>query len=424
MASVNSINRLQQLERLAELSRGIGNKTDLETLIYSMTELACDLTECAVALVILYEPETDLLKFIAGPVNQREALKNIRIPVEKSLEGLVYRQAKSVILNDCQSDSRYVPRVEKELKIQVHNLLAVPLLFRGETIGVFEGLNKKGGGGFTQDDLMIFETLSSQAAIAILSHLLFDEVQHAYQEVDELERMKSNFIAITSHELRTPIGLILGHASFLNETNMDPLTRQQLEVIIRNAERLKTITEDLSNVNEAQNGPGHLRFKLISLNSLIQKVLETLMPLARSKEISVLVKAPEKDLMIDADGEKIFIAINNLLNNAITFSDSGGHILVTAEQISSYVQVSITDDGIGIPVKDLPHVFDRFFQVQSHLTRKHGGMGLGLSVAKAMIELHKGQIWVESIEGKGSRFSFILPSVIKQTPNKVSAFIP
>ena len=423
MQNINTQKQIQTYERLTELSRGIGRTLDLETLLYSMTELACDLIHCEVSNVMLYEPETDLLKYIAGPIGQRSILQNIRIPIGNTIEGLIYRTAKPMIVDHYQQDSLRSAQIEKDLGLEIKNLAIVPLLFRGDTVGIFESLNKDED--FNTHDLVILETLASQAAIAILSNSLFDEVQQAYRKVDELERMKSNFVAITSHELRTPIGLILGHATFLDEITADKQTKQQLEVIIRNANRLKAIVEDISNVNDAQNGSSHLMYRILSLNQVLYKAIDQFMPMAHQKDISFLVKIPEKDLLIDADEEKIFLAINHLLSNAVTFSDIGCHIMVSAERISTYVQVSIADNGIGIPATDLPHVFDRFFQVQSHLTRKHGGMGLGLSITKSMVELHKGQIWVESIEGKGSKFSFILPLALSnRAPDKISAFIP
>jgi two-component system sensor histidine kinase VicK len=119
---------------------------------------------------------------------------------------------------------------------------------------------------------------------------------------------------------------------------------------------------------------------------------------------------PETDLTVEGDEEKLATALTNLVDNALIYTNENGHILISAEKLPGYIKVSVLDDGIGIPAKDLPRVFDRFFQVHSHLTRSHGGMGLGLSVAKAMIELHGGQIWVESLEGKGSNFSFLVPT--------------
>jgi signal transduction histidine kinase len=116
-----------------------------------------------------------------------------------------------------------------------------------------------------------------------------------------------------------------------------------------------------------------------------------------------------QDLLVDADGSKIAIVLSNLVKNALTFTNDGGRVTVRTGLDSGCVKVVVEDDGVGIPAKDLPHVFERFYQVESHLTRKHGGMGLGLSVARVMIELHGGRIWAESTEGKGSKFTFLLP---------------
>jgi signal transduction histidine kinase len=117
----------------------------------------------------------------------------------------------------------------------------------------------------------------------------------------------------------------------------------------------------------------------------------------------------ESPFYLDGDEVKLSIALSNLIKNALQFTEAGGHVTVKIQEASGYFKVSVIDDGIGIPARDLPRVFERFFQVETHLTRHYGGMGLGLSVAKAMVELHGGRIWAESEEGKGSVFTFILP---------------
>jgi two-component system, OmpR family, sensor histidine kinase VicK len=129
-------------------------------------------------------------------------------------------------------------------------------------------------------------------------------------------------------------------------------------------------------------------------------------------------------LFIEADGVKINIALSNLVRNALQFTDTGGTVRIAVGEDSGYMKVSVSDNGLGIPARDLAKVFDRFFQVEEHLTRKHGGMGLGLAVAKSMIELHNGRIWVESEEGKGSTFTFLLPVEVEEKPVKaVSPFV-
>ena len=127
--------------------------------------------------------------------------------------------------------------------------------------------------------------------------------------------------------------------------------------------------------------------------------------------------------MIEGEAGKIEVALSHLVRNAIMFTDRGGHIFVTAEAVPGYVRVSVVDDGIGIPEQDLTRIFDRFYQVESHLTRKHGGMGLGLSVAKAMIEMHGGRLWAESVEGKGSRFTILLPVDASQASAAEKVFL-
>jgi two-component system sensor histidine kinase VicK len=146
--------------------------------------------------------------------------------------------------------------------------------------------------------------------------------------------------------------------------------------------------------------------------------------MAASKNITLEEDIRDEDLQVEADANKITVAISNLIRNALTFTDEGGQVQVMVELVTGHVQVSVKDNGIGIPASDLGLIFDRFFQVESHLTRRHTGMGLGLSVAKGMIELHGGRIWVESIEGRGSTFSFLLPLRPSQVKPAEKAFVP
>jgi signal transduction histidine kinase len=221
--------------------------------------------------------------------------------------------------------------------------------------------------------------------------------------------MKNNFIAIASHELRTPLGLVLGHATFLRELISDDQHRNQVDIIIRNATRLKTIIEELSNVNGFLTGSVRFHVKLVHLNELVQNICAQHMEIAKQNQITLQSKLLEHDIQIEGDEEKLNIALGNLVKNSLIFTNQQGHVTVALEVLPGFIQISVEDDGIGIPSQELSKIFERFYQVQSHLTRKHGGMGLGLSVTKSMIEMHKGQIWVESVEGKGSKFFVLLP---------------
>jgi signal transduction histidine kinase len=238
--------------------------------------------------------------------------------------------------------------------------------------------------------------------------------------------LKNEFIAITSHELRTPLGLILGHATFLRELVGDQYG-EQVDAIIRNATRLKEIIESLTSVDNHQTGGARIRQRKISIARIIEDVSASFRDIAIQKGVALKTDLkPGEDLFIDADGSKTAIVLSNLVKNAITFTNEGGHVIIRGGLQSEFIKVTVEDNGVGIPVKDLPHIFERFYQVESHLTRKHGGMGLGLSVAKVMIEMHGGRIWVESAEGVGSIFTFLLPLESQHSqagPEPVNPFV-
>jgi signal transduction histidine kinase len=419
MTTLGQNTRTQRFERLIEVCRSLGKSEDVTPLLQMIVSASCELTSSLYSFILVYEQETDLLKIAAGPSTFKDTLKHIRVPIEKSVAGWVYSKSKQATIHNAQNDPRIFRDIERALGYTTQSILAIPLVFKAQTIGVLEVVNKQDNAHYTEDDLTILDTLASQAAVATISTLLFEDTKRAYDEVQELDRMKSDFIAIASHELRTPLGLILGHATFLHEIIKDEQERLQLDIIIRNSLRLKKIIDDLSNVNSFQTGAARLRNKKVSINQVVSKTTASFQDIASKKDISLILKLPDNEVLLDGDEEKIGIAINNVISNAVNFTEENGHIWISAEKLPGYVQITVIDDGIGIPTKDLNKVFERFYQVQTHLTRRYGGMGLGLSVAKAMVEMHKGQIWAESVEGKGSKFYILLP-----IGNSVPAFDP
>ena len=266
---------------------------------------------------------------------------------------------------------------------------------------------------YKRQDIAILEALAALATTAMQNDMLEGNVISYQNETRELDKLKNEFIAITSHELRTPLGLILGHSTFLREL-IGQQHQEQVDAIIRNATRLKEIIESLTSVDNYQSGGARIRQRKVSVTRVIEDISSSFREMAIQKGISLKVEMEGgQDLLVDADGSKVAIVLSNLVKNAITFTNEGGHVIIRSEQQSEFVKVVVEDDGVGIPAKDLARVFDRFYQVESHLTRRHGGMGLGLSVAKVMIEMHGGRIWAESTEGIGSTFSFLLPVDLK-----------
>jgi signal transduction histidine kinase len=220
--------------------------------------------------------------------------------------------------------------------------------------------------------------------------------------------MKSDFIAIASHELRTPLGVILGHATFLQEV-APPEHAQDLEIIVKSSMRLKEIIEEFANVDHFEHGLSRLRRSKVVINQVVQEVVNSLKEMSIERNISLAVEAPKTAVTLEGDTAKIAMALREVVKNALTFSNPGGQVKVKVEHIPGFVKIAIIDNGIGIPVNEQGKIFGRFYQVEKHLTRRHGGMGLGLSIARDMLKMHGGKITVESVEGKGSRFVLLLP---------------
>ena len=399
---------LKSHERLLETLRTLSAELDYQTVLQSIISVASELTNSEIASILKYEEADGHLHFVAAPWFHRDAIQDVRVPVEKSIAGWVYQNASPLIVQDVKGDERFYSEVDQKVKFQTCSILAVPLLIKGRPIGVLEAINKTSRAHYNGEDALILETLASQAALIVENMTLEQDARQMQVVADRLEQMKKDFIAIASHELRTPLGLILGHSTFLREV-IDDEHHEQLDTIIRSGGRLKEIIENLSNVENFQRGVARIRMMKFSLPNLIIKKADSFQEIAKGKNVNLHLDIKDSDLLIEGDSEKIEIAVGNLLKNALSFTSDGGHVFVLVEQIPGYAKVAIIDDGIGIPAKDLSYIFERFYQVESHLTRQHSGMGLGLSVAKVMIELHGGRIWAESIPSKGSQFTFLLP---------------
>ncbi len=395
-------------EKLLSFLRGLGNLSEEAAFLQMAIGLASEMTESESASILEYDEDWNALRFRSAPWFHREMLGEVRVPLEESIAGWVFTHRAPLIVNNAAQDPRLFKGVDRLTGMETRTLLAVPIIANNEVLGVLEVLNRLQG-EYTQEDVVALEILAGVIALRLSNLRLQRQMKLAREDVLEIERLKNEFIAITSHELRTPLGLILGHATFLRELLQGSEYHAQLDVIIRSAARLKEIVENLSNIEHYQSGSSRLRKRPVLVARLIEEVTAAFLPAIQQKDLHLKVDIKDPQLSLECDAEKIATALRHLIQNAVTFTEPGGHILIRAEAVPGHVRISVVDDGIGIPARDLPHIFERFYQVESHLTRRHGGLGLGLSIAKAMIEMHGGQIWVESIEGKGSNFTILLP---------------
>jgi len=264
------------------------------------------------------------------------------------------------------------------------------------------------GRSFSDGDREFLSVLCSQAGIAIENARLFEQLRKAYDELKELDHMKSEFISIAAHELRTPLAVLMGYAGIL-EGMVDQELKQYANIIMRSATRLRTIMDEMLNLDALERGTSPVRFESVSLADVVTETVDDLRPLADKKGLLLTVELPSPDIQLTTDKDKFDTILANLVSNAIKFTPEGGRVWVRAKQYVDNVLVEVEDTGVGIPQHEWDRIFTRFYQVEDSLTREHEGMGLGLSIAKGMVELLGGRIWVNSKVGEGSTFSFIVP---------------
>lgn len=288
---------------------------------------------------------------------------------------------------------------------------------------------------FTAEDATCFQTIAQQVSLPLKSATLYQEIKETNHKLEKLERLKSEFISIVSHELRTPLTSIKNSLDILLSGRCGEITPSADKFLTmgrKNVQRLSGIINDLLDLSKIEAGKMDFNFKEINIHSVIDYVKSTLSEVAKTKNLTLITDETENLPAINADSQRLEQVLTNLVSNAIKFTPEGKTItiksnLVNAEDIKvnecfkdiisnlegDYIMVSVIDEGIGMEEKDLLHAFDKFAQIENSLSRKAGGTGLGLPIAKQLLEAHHGAIWCDSELEKGSKFYFVIP-VTKQ----------
>jgi PAS domain S-box-containing protein len=252
---------------------------------------------------------------------------------------------------------------------------------------------------------IVFNDVTERRRISEERQAMLDSERAARSEAERAGRMKDEFLATLSHELRTPLNAILGYATIMRVSALDEArTKEAIETIERNARIQAQLIQDLLDMNAIISGKVRLEMQRINIGQVIEEAIKTVRPSAEMKSIRLNVLLDSPAVPVRADPNRIQQVVWNLLSNAIKFTPRGGKVQVWLNPINSYVELTVTDSGSGISADFLPYVFDRFRQADGSLTRRHGGLGLGLAIAKQIVELHGGTIRAESGgENKGAR---------------------
>ncbi len=316
------------------------------------------------------------------------------MPLEGSLAGHIFRTGETLLINDVANDPRHYSKVGEKTSFRPRSLLGVPMRTKEKTTGVLEALNKKKG-EFTQTDAQVLNVVASQAAVAIQNAQLLHELRRAHAELSRVDKIKTDFMHLASHELRTPLAIITSYAEFLAGDGRKSVSGHAARVL-EAALQQRRIIESMTNMNLLQLGAVDLKMELLTLQTVIRDAVAEEYAGAQAKQQKVDIQLPAEPITVQGDKARLPLVFRNVLNNAIRFTPSGGSIEVGMRLEPKEVVTAIRDTGRGIPAGELVNIFKDFYQVEDHMTRRHGGLGLGLSIARGIVQLHGGRIWAES----------------------------
>ncbi len=382
-----------------------------EELLRYLMQAAAEITDAEGASILLIHKDTNQLRFVASSGGEAETLlsEGVEVPLDGSIAGTVVKEDRPIMLNNTRTDTRHFRQLDEKFSFDTRSILGVPMRIRDSVAGVLEVVNKTEGKKWTQQDLDALLILAAQAAVAIEKADLIAQLQDAYDEVSKLDKLKNDFIAIASHELRTPLGVILGYASFLKDESEGEAGSHAL-MVMNSALHLRSLIEDMTNLRYLQGDTADLMLEEVSLRTFFRDVTQDVREMAQAKAQTFDVVMPDASVLVQLDTVQFATALNNVLNNAIKFTPEGGSIRLYHEVKGGEIWLRVEDTGVGVPEEHREKVFEPFYQVADHLTREHGGMGLGLAIARVLVDAHGGRIWVEPRKGEmGSLFTISLP---------------
>ena len=405
--------RLAEVSTLYSFAQKLTSSLDLPQVLDAIVVTLRQVLHCRGVSISLFVPETQLLEIRAAAGLQDKWRQAAKLKLGEGISGQVAATAQPIYVPDARSLPDFI-----FFDPVVRALLVVPMMVKDRVIGTL-AIDQAVPGAFTQDDERLLAIAAAQAAVAIENAQLYaalkeraNKLEQAYRELQEIDRLKDELVQNVSHELRTPLTFIKGYVELLMEQEMGPLTETQREALSIVTEKTNALTRLVSDIIFLQQVEREsLDLAPHNMRDVASLALHSCEIASGSAGITLRLEAPPDLNPILIDRDRISQVFDNLLGNAIKFSPRGGTITIAVEDFGDRLRMSVADTGVGIPADKLIKIFDRFYQVDGSATRRFGGAGLGLAIAKRIVEAHGGEIWVESTVGIGSKFSFTLPKV-------------
>jgi GAF domain-containing protein len=401
--------RLDEVSTLYSFAQQMTTSLDMAEVVDSVVGSLKRVLGCRGVNIWLVAPDGQTLDIFAAAGLQTKWEKAAQLKWGEGIAGQVVATGKPIYVPDTHViDFIFFDPV-------VRSLLCMPLIVHERVIGALT-IDQDTPNAFTPDDERLIAIAAAQAAVAIENAQLFKDLkerayhlEQAYHELQEVDRLKDELVQNVSHELRTPLTFIKGYIELLGGGDLGQMNEHQQDVLKIVAEKTNLVTRLVSDIVFLQQIEHEsLQLADVDIAQMIQRVVQVI-PVTAVGRVTLQAALPPDLLLVRADQDRIYQVFDNLIGNAIKFSPNGGVITLQAQELGDMVQVSVSDTGIGIPADRLERIFERFYQVDGSTTRKFGGAGLGLAIAKRIVEAHGGRIWAESQLGCGSSFLFTLP---------------
>jgi len=430
--------QLAQLETLNRTGTAIISTLDIDKLLRAVLQLLMENVGYHRMLVMLYDPHRRIAygARVAGVSEEVERVVRdleIQIHDDDTIHADLLIRGRGILVHDVEgvADRLYPPLLALARAEGVTCFLAAPLKSSQRMMGFIAA--DPGQAPCRQSDLELLKTIAAQIAVALDNaegyHELEEltqslerrgqertrELQTANDKLQELDRLKSVFVSIVSHELRTPMTSIKGYIENMLDGLTGNLSERQAYYLGRvkyNVERLTRMINDLLDLSRIEAGRLELVPAPLAVSELVLEIVESLQVISQAKAISLEHVPHGEPMTIHADRDKLHQILTNLIQNAVKFTQQGGEIRVeTRPYEGGFAQFCVADNGCGIPLDEQPQIFERFYRGETIQVEQRGA-GLGLAITKSLVEMHGGQIWVESAPGHGSRFYFTIPRVL------------
>jgi signal transduction histidine kinase/CheY-like chemotaxis protein len=410
----------EQLALINRMGQVFASTLDLEKIYLVIREGLGQIIDCDSLLVSFYNAEDQTIRcafaYTDGEVLPVERFEPLKLGTGPHSECI--RAARPVIVDNIAvrhpGSFRYVGDSDQYPVA----ILYVPMIAEERVIGVIQAQSVREG-AYTQEDVPLLSIIANQAASALLNARLYKDAIEGRRALERANKIKDEFMATLSHELRTPLTPILGWTQILSHIDPDDheTLKHAVSVIERNARFQTQLINDLLDMSRIESGKLLISIQPSDINLAVSSVVDGLRNYAESRGVRILTSLDENRVIVSADPARLEQIINNLLTNAIKFTDEGGRVTVSTERRDRTAVLICADTGIGIEPDFLPYMFERFRQGDSSGRRRQSGLGLGLSIVKSLIEMHKGSIEARSEgPGRGSTFIVELPIAAAGSP--------